>query len=50
MRRSAVYTAAVEIDEATSIKTREDYTVVESVIASPIDEPDLKEELEGISQ
>ncbi len=46
----AVYTAPVEINEASSIETGKDYAAVEGIMAAPIDESELQEELEGISQ
>jgi hypothetical protein len=48
--RSAVYTAAVDIIEATSIETGKDYAAVQGIMAVPIDEPELQKDLEGISQ
>ena len=45
MGRSAVYTAAVEIIEATSIETGKDYVAVEGIMAVPINEPELQKDL-----
>ena len=50
MGRSTINTAAIKIDGVTPIKTGEDYPAVEGVIAAPVDEPDIQEELGRISE
>ena len=50
MGRSAAYIAPIKFDGATSIVTGEHDTPIESVIAVPIDEPELQQEIGGISQ